>query len=138
MSREADQILNEMATLRREVDEDVDDLVLGAKEMTDWRYYMRKYPWVCIGGAVAIGYFAIPSRIEVMRPEADEIATLAKREKLVVEPKQQAKTRGGVRGQLFNFASSLVIRGLLAYAGQNVSKMLQPQDPAGPSPTNDE
>lgn len=137
MSDEAQKILAEMEMVRREVDEDVDDLVDVAKQMTDWRYYVRNYPWLCVGGAALVGYFAIPRRIEVIRPDPDDIEELAKRRKLVVDPSNEKKVKSGVSGQLFNFLSSLALRGLITYGTAQATRLFQSaEEPQAPDPHN--
>ena len=64
-----------MAQIRRELHEDVKGVVEGAEAATDWRRYVRSYPWATAGLALAIGYFVVPRRhrpttIQIAPPQA--------------------------------------------------------------------
>jgi len=51
-----------MAQIRRELHEDVQEVVAGAEAVADWRRYIRMYPWVAVGLAAATGYLIVPKR----------------------------------------------------------------------------
>lgn len=55
-------IRQRMKEVRQELDEDVQEIVEGARDLRDWRSYVRSYPWVCLGAAVAVGYLIVPRR----------------------------------------------------------------------------
>ena len=40
----------------RELREDVQDLVVSAHKMADLANYVKAYPWLCVGAALAAGY----------------------------------------------------------------------------------
>ena len=61
-TNEADEIRRQMAKIRRELHEDVREVVAGAEAVTDWRRYVRMYPWASVGAALAIGYLIVPKR----------------------------------------------------------------------------
>jgi hypothetical protein len=58
----ADRIRQQMRIIRREMGADVKDIVLSAQQLSDWRYYVRKYPWLCVGAAFGLGLFLAPNR----------------------------------------------------------------------------
>ena len=60
--QEIDDVRRRMAQIRRELHEDVKGVVEGAEAATDWRRYVRNYPWATTGLALAIGYLVIPRR----------------------------------------------------------------------------
>ena len=45
------QIRHSMAFIRRELNEDMQQVVRSARTLADWRYYIRNYPWACVGVA---------------------------------------------------------------------------------------
>ena len=51
----ADQLRREMAMVRRELSADIKGVTAQAKELTDWRQYMKHAPWISIGIAAAAG-----------------------------------------------------------------------------------
>jgi hypothetical protein len=61
-TNDPDEIRRKMALIRRELHEDVREVVASAEAVTDWRRYFRKYPWVSVGAAFALGYLIVPKR----------------------------------------------------------------------------
>ena len=51
----------QMQAVRRELHYDVEGVVDTAKELTDWKHYMRSYPWACLGAALAVVIGYLPS-----------------------------------------------------------------------------
>ncbi len=60
MSDSADEIRRQMRDIRRDVGADVDGIVHSAHELSDWRYYVRRFPWLAVGSAFAVGMLAAP------------------------------------------------------------------------------
>jgi ElaB/YqjD/DUF883 family membrane-anchored ribosome-binding protein len=59
-SDEINEIQEQMAQIRRELHQDVREVVAGAEAATDWRRYVRAYPWAAVGIAMAGGYLLVP------------------------------------------------------------------------------
>jgi hypothetical protein len=112
-SLETHAILQRMEEVRCELDEDVQEIVEGARVMGEWRYYVRTYPWICLGAALAGGYLVVPC-----------VLGLANASRVLVTPNSSQKT--GVRGALLTFAGNLVLRGVLSYARQQAGKFFAP------------
>jgi hypothetical protein len=130
----ADQIREEMAQVRRDLNVNYGEVVENARDLADWRYYVRNYPWATLAVAATVGYLVVPTRVELIRPDADEILKLARQQKLVVEPKPAAEPKSTVGGALFKLIANTLFRGAIAYAGQNMKKTAaretaQPQYP---------
>jgi len=52
-------IQKRMKEVRRELG---NDLATSARDITNWRSYVRASPWICLGAAVAIGYLVVPKK----------------------------------------------------------------------------
>ena len=115
-SQETKAIRQRMEEVRCDLDEDVQGIVEGARDMRDWRSYVRAYPWVCVGAAVAVGYLLVPRRPASMQPSAEAIAELVKQSRLAETPLVKA------RGLLLRSVGNLVIQGVSAYIGQQAGK----------------
>jgi hypothetical protein len=74
----AEDIQSQMRQVRRELGEDAQEIVDNARILADWKHYVRTYPWICVGVALAAGYFLVPSRSRVIRPDAKTLAEWAK------------------------------------------------------------
>ena len=121
---DSQDIQQQMARIRRELDEDVDKVVEQTKELVDWRNFVGSHPWLTIGAAAALGYVIVPSRLNVISPDAATLATLAKQNKLVVKPKSDVRKQAGIVAPVVSFAAAAALRSLVAMAGQQVGKFL--------------
>jgi hypothetical protein len=117
----AEEIQSQMRQVRRELGEDVQEIVDNARIMADWKHYVRTYPWVCMGVALAAGYFVVPSRPHLIRPDAKTLSDWAKGQKLVVEPVSQARPKPTLSSQMMGMAASALLQGGLAVLRQYVS-----------------
>ncbi|QDU95391.1 hypothetical protein [Lignipirellula cremea] len=122
----ATEIQEEMRRVRSELREDVREVVGGAKVMSDWRHYVRNYPWLCVGAAVGLGYLATPNRTEIIQPDAKTLAQLAKRHRLVVEQDPTPHQKQSLAQNIFGFVANMAVRGAMGYAGQQLGKLLEP------------
>lgn len=57
-----EEILQRMATIRMRIDENADDLAAQVNALSDWRSYFRRYPWLSISAAAAIGFIIVPPK----------------------------------------------------------------------------
>jgi hypothetical protein len=121
---QADQIRRQMSLVRRDLAEDVEGLVLRARQLTDWRHYVRSFPWAAVAAAAAAGYFVVPRKVEVVRPDPKTLATLAKHNRLVVEQHPPSTRRPGVLDSVLSIAGNLLLRAGLAYVGQQVGRLV--------------
>jgi hypothetical protein len=121
-SPETKAIRQRMEEVRCDLDEDVQTIVQGARDMVDWRSYVKTYPWVCLGAALALGYLIVPRRPLMQR----EIQTLAE----LAEPAEQSRlvamsqlsTKGNVRGMLLALVGNLAVRGISSFVEQQFDK----------------
>lgn len=132
---DADDIRSEMANVRNALDgnvhqlvDNMHELVEGARNLTDWRYYVKAAPWGAVGAAAAIGYFIVPRKLQIVSPDADEIAKLAKRHQIVVEHSAKAQAKQGGPAQLvMTMLANAMLRAVTAYASQQAGKVFGQQ-----------
>jgi len=72
----ADEIRERMALIRLRIDEQSDEVVAQVNALSDWRSYVRRYPWVSVGAAAVLGYVLVPSRA---KPDAEASTRDAKK-----------------------------------------------------------
>jgi hypothetical protein len=110
---EAEAIQRQMRSVREDMRADVRELVVSAREMTDWTIYVKAYPWLCLGAALAVGFVIVPSRSVIVKPDAEGLIELAKRNKLVVkmhETPPPPKKRGGLMAELLGLATGTLLQ----------------------------
>ena len=124
-SPETKAIRQRMEEVRGNLDEDIQDIVEGARDMRDWRSYVRSYPWVGLGAALAAGYLIVPRRPRRWQPDAQTLAELADPSRLLATSPVPA--RGHTRGILLAFVGNLVMRGIASYVGQQAGALFAAQ-----------
>jgi len=122
----ADELRQEMRRVREDIREDVQDVVEGAQDLTDWRHYVRTYPWACVAVAAFAGYLMVPNKSYVHSPSASELKKLAADNKLVVKQSPVAQPKNSFAGAMFTLGMNTVGRAALSYLGQQAGKMLTP------------
>jgi hypothetical protein len=121
---DADQIQKQMRDLRADLREDVREVVVSAHELADIGNYVRAYPWLCVGAALAAGYLIVPQRAVVLRPDAEALVELAKKHQLVVKTNDGSgkKKRGGLLAQLLALAAATLLQSGLKFATNQLSE----------------
>ena len=127
------QIRKTMEYIRGELDKDLGKVQTSAKTLLDWHYYIRNYPWACLGGAALIGYLMVPRKLEIKAPDAETLEKLARKHHLVVESKPKAEKKSGLLAGAFSFLSGLVMKTAMVHVGNQLAEMMQgmPQAPGG-------
>ncbi len=123
----ADQLRQEMRRVREDIREDVQDVVEGAQDLTDWRYYVKRYPWACLAAAAFAGYMVVPTKTYIHSPDADELKKLAAANKLVVKQSPVSQPKNSMAGALFTLGMNTVGRAAISYLGQQAGKLLTPE-----------
>ncbi|MCA9024327.1 MAG: hypothetical protein KDA86_03850 [Planctomycetaceae bacterium] len=132
-SRTPDEIRRQMDIIRANLGGEVDGLVSNAQQLVDWRHYVRAFPWGSLGVAAALGYFAVPRRLEITSPDADTLERLAKNNRLVVKHTPRGEEKRGLLMSVANLTGNMLLRAGLAYVGQQIGKIVG-DHAAQPSP----
>jgi hypothetical protein len=119
-----------MSAIRQNLDDDVQEVVAGARRLTDWKHYVRDFPWVALGTATAVGYLLVPRRLEIVRPDAETLAKLARRDGLVVEHRPKRMKRPGLVETFASVAGRILLRTALTQAGRQVGRLLAERTPS--------
>lgn len=121
--RTPDDIQRQMSAIRTHLGGEVDGIVSNAQHLADWKHYVRAFPWASLGVAAAVGYFAVPRKLQIVSPDKETLAQLAKENRLVVEHSPKGTEKPGIVGSLVNLAGNMALRAGIAYAGQQAGKI---------------
>src|SRR5688572_33312738 len=113
-----------MADVRYDLDEDVQEIVEGARDMSQWRSYVRAYPWWCLGGALALGYLVVPRRAQVAASAVQNRASLVSPNRA---PATISPLIGHAGGMLLALVGNLAMRAVSTYAIQQADKLFAGQ-----------
>jgi len=133
---EAERIRRKMHHVRQDMGDDLKGIVLGARQLSDWRYYVKQHPWACLGAAFALGFVLMPGK----RPPAS-----AEVEQLLAQLRQstkKARALGGgsfsssLLGRLVNMAAPIAVRSATSFLSSQMSGARRKGDPHDPVPTH--
>ena len=137
-TNDADELRLKMAQIRRELHADVREVVANAEAVTDWRRYIRMYPWTALGVSAAVGYLIVPRRHKVV-PVPVVIPSDAGAVREVIE-KEKEEVKGPIRKGLLasalGFVAPVAMRAVQGYAVQYLENWIAQQQAmaGGPSP----
>jgi hypothetical protein len=132
-SMSPDQLRQEMRQIRRELGQDVEELVVQAERLMDWRYYVSRYPWAMVGIATFVGFYLVPKRTVTMPTDERTLAQLAQRLPIVIQRTEAREKKQGWLGSLTTLGAQLAMRAVMAYVSQQAGKILG-QQAAEPHP----
>lgn len=118
-----DQLCQQMRAIRRELGQDVEEIVEHAERLMDWRYYVQRHPWASVGVAIALGYFVMPRRSLVLPTDESTLARLAQRIPVTVQAPVPPK-RSSLFRVLLTMGTSLAMRAALSYLSQRVGTLV--------------
>jgi len=145
--KETDEIQRRMAQIRHNLHQDVQEVVTGAEAVTDWRRYIRMYPWAAVGATVVLGYFIVPKRRRSVprdvarQSDLVEVNELLKQAQLAKPEEKPTKSLvGAAFGMLMPLAWRLAQNYAMGYLeqvlAQHQQQFLADSGPKpGPSPT---
>jgi len=123
-------IQQRMQEVRRELSA---DLVTSARDIKDWRSYVRANPWLCIVAAAAVGYYLAPKGSPVVRLSELDLRRLA-REGLAATATATTPKRTGSRlaRTLWSNLGGLAMRGALTYVTHRLTNAKVPNEETAP------
>jgi hypothetical protein len=126
-SNDADvsEIRRRMLEIRGGLATDVEGIRHHARQLADWRYYLRRFPWASVAAAAAVGYLVIPKRPRVMQADAETLAKLARDNHLVVQTVKDDRSRESTKGMLASLVTGLLMQFGKSYASGQVERFMK-------------
>ncbi len=127
-TNEIDEVRRKMAWIRRELREDVLGVVESAEAVTDWKHYIRDYPFAALGLAVAVGYMVVPRRRKTVKPAEVARAVVAEIQPTVQAAAPEPPKKGrGLIGAGLGLLAPIVLRVAQNYATHFVTNWVAQQ-----------
>jgi hypothetical protein len=122
MSEDAERIRQQMQHVRQEMGAGMQDVVHGARQLSDWKYYVRRHPWACVGSAFALGFLATPARRKLFQGNVDVAKIVEQLKRHGVDTGSLGAGLAGGSGSLASRAFSMLWPILLQNAGAMVAQ----------------
>src|SRR5689334_7390986 len=119
--KDIDEIRREMAQIRMNLHKEIRGVVVNAEAATDWRRYVRSYPFASLALAAGVGYLVVPRRRRSIRDTAEAAAT-ATAERLHQElaetapPRRRAGWGSTIVAPIAGLLGSMALRAAQNYA----------------------
>jgi hypothetical protein len=133
LTSQAEDVQREMRQVRAELRDDVQQVVASAQVLGEWRRYVRTAPWLSLGAAAAVGYFLVPSRMMVIRPDAKALLELARAKKLELKMDSPGVQRPSLLKSIAAAAAGSVMQAGMALLSHQLNQFLAPTADRRPS-----
>jgi hypothetical protein len=117
---EAHAVVERMAELRREMVHDVEHVAESAKAMTDWTFYVRRFPWATVGLAAAAGFLLVPRKKTTVTATPEQLAALAQSKEFVAAATSQLKPPQSVLKGLAATLAAMAARAAVSYVTEQL------------------
>lgn len=117
-SPETKAIRDRMEEVRGDLDTGFQGIVSDARDIGDWTYYVKHYPWAVLGVSLVAGYLIAP-RLGFGRHTQSKSAEGASDSNASHAP----ASKGGVSGLVMSLAGRLVMQGVTAYVLQHAERI---------------
>jgi hypothetical protein len=118
--QQAREIQARMATLREHMDVSADQAAANARQWSDWRYYVKRFPLTTTVLAAGVGYLLVPRRYRIVVPDAKTLAKLVKHEQLVISQRPQPVDSQSVLQKILGVVATGAVRAALSYIGDRL------------------
>jgi len=129
-----DDIRRQMAQIRRELHEDIQGVVAGAEAVTDWRRYVRLYPWPSVAAAFVVGYLIVPKRRKSVAEVVQEVVPATQKVVEIPTVRKKQEKRGSLIGKLFGLLMPIGVKAAQSYATSFLESWIAQQGMAGVIP----
>lgn len=117
---EARDVVERMAVLRRELVHDVEHVAESAHAITDWTFYVRRFPWAAVGIAAAAGFLIVPRKKTTVTPTPEQLAALAHSKDFVAAATNQLKPPESVLKGIAATLAAMAGRAALSYITEQI------------------
>jgi hypothetical protein len=122
---QADVIRQQMARLRRELNDDVSSAVGQAKDLLDWRQVVRRHPLMSVSAAAAVGFLAVPSRPSrpnVAQAQPASLKMLAAMHPKGVQSKREGPGRASIMKPVVDLIAAVFLRKAVTIVADSLTK----------------
>ena len=122
--KQANGVRRRMQETRNRLHRDVGGLVRDARAVVDWRRNVSRHPWLAVGAAAALGFLIVPRRRRPLNLDADALADLARKQRLVVRVEGEKEKPATLGGTLAATVLGIIGRELAAWLRQQATGAL--------------
>jgi hypothetical protein len=114
---QVEAISRRMAELRCALTGNVHAVSRSARVMTDWTFYVRRFPWATMAIAVIAGYLLVPKKKNIISPDQEALAQMVRKHQLRLDVDHKAE-KPGLAHSLLALAASWAAKAGVGYVGE--------------------
>lgn len=126
---DVDDIRRKMADIRLDMHREIRGVRAGTEAATSWRYYVKHYPWACLGAAFAAGFLVVPRRHRELKVVVPQV------EAKVEAPggaKAEKRSKKGLFALALGFLGPIAVRAAQGYAASYLDQLMAQNSMLGP------
>lgn len=118
-----DEIRDRMAELRRGLRNDAVQIAKTAQQATDWKFYVKKFPLVCAGVALVVGYALVPAKRKggPLLATDEQLERMAKAGRLKIVAETPETDKPSLMRKAMFAVGGLALRAALDQMGQSLA-----------------
>ena len=117
-SPETAALLRRMAEVRADLDDGAQEIAESARDLGEWRHYVKTYPWLSMGIACVIGYVIVPRRRARPQNAQQLIAEWIEQSRGLANPPSTRGVLGAVRA----LAGNLLWRSVISFVARRATQ----------------
>ncbi len=121
-SPETQAIRQRMEEVRGDLNTGFQGIVNDARDIGDWTYYVKTYPWAVLGVSLVAGFLIAPRLGFGKQPQTQPVEGASNLNNSNAPP---LPPHGNISGKVLSFVGNLVMRGATAYVLQHADKLFQ-------------
>jgi len=119
-SPETQAIRQRMDEVRGDLNTGFQGIVSEARDISDWTYYVKTYPWAVLGVSLVAGYLVAPRLGFLKHPRAPSVDGASSS-----IGSHASTSKDSVSGKVLSFVGNLVMRGATAYVLQHADRLFE-------------
>jgi hypothetical protein len=121
-SPETAALLRRMAEVRADLDDAVQEIAESARDLGEWRHYVKTYPWLSMGVACVVGYVIVPRRRVGLGNTQQLMAEWIEQSRQLTNPPSPSSL--GVFGAVRTIAGNLLWRSALSFVARRATQAM--------------
>ena len=109
-----------MEEVRGDLNSGFQGIVSDARDIGDWTYYVKTYPWAVLGVSLVAGYLVAPRLGFWKQPQAQSADSASGS-----NDSNAPTSKGSASGKVLSFVGNLVMRGATAYVLQHADRLFE-------------
>lgn len=123
----ADDLRRLMNVVRHRMSGEAAGVASSAKRLADWRFYMQEFTGPILTAAGLVGFLLVPKK-EKPLADLEQLQKVAEKKGWIVDPTSVRTARKpGLLEAGMSLAGSMLLKAGIAFAGQQVGKLLGQQ-----------